>query len=129
MLIRALSATVLSGALLLTGACGGSSDLDTAIVSTSEVARSVESGAVLIDVRSPEEFAAGALDGALNIDVNGAEFEDRISELDRDAAYVIYCRSGSRAATAIDQMADLGFTDVVNGGAYDALAAEGIPTS
>lgn len=98
-------------------------------MSTSEVARSVESGAVLIDVRSPEEFAAGALDGALNIDVNGAEFEDRISELDREAAYVVYCRSGSRAATAIDQMADLGFTDVVNGGAYDALAAEGIPTS
>jgi rhodanese-related sulfurtransferase len=88
----------------------------------------IEDGAQVIDVRTPEEFAAGHLAGARNIDVQAADFHDRVGELDPDATYVLYCRSGSRAGAAADMMADMGFTDVVNAGGFDSLAAAGLPT-
>ncbi|MDO5499555.1 MAG: rhodanese-like domain-containing protein [Propionibacteriaceae bacterium] len=65
---------------------------------------------VVLDVRSPEEYAQGHLPGAVNIDVNGADFEQRIAELDKTVPYAVYCRSGSRSATAVDIMAGQGFT-------------------
>ena len=88
----------------------------------------IEDGARVIDVRTPEEFAAGHLAGARNIDVSAADFHARVGELDQDATYVLYCRSGSRAGAAADMMADMGFTDVVNAGGFDSLAAAGLPT-
>ncbi len=85
--------------------------------------------AVVIDVRTPEEVAAGALDGALAIDVQRDDFEDRIDELDRDATYVLYCRTGNRSAQAAQRMAERGFTDLHDAGAYEDLAAVGLPTT
>jgi len=78
---------------------------------------------VILDVRTPAEFASGHLDGAINIDVQAADFEARVSELDPNADYVVYCRSGNRSAAAIDRMADLGFTSLVDGGGVDQAAA------
>ena len=75
-------------------------------------------------VRTPEEFDEGHLEGARNIDVSAEDFESRIEELDRSASYVVYCRTGSRAAAAVRTMLDAGFEDVVNGGGYEDLAAE-----
>lgn len=82
----------------------------------------IADGASVIDVRTPEEFADGHLEGATNIDVQADDFADRVGELPRDTAYVVYCASGRRATGAVEQMRDLGFTDVVNGGGYDDLA-------
>ena len=95
--------------------------------STSEVrvaAAAIEEGARVIDVRTPEEFDAGHLEGARNIDVSAEDFGSSIEELDRGIPYVVYCRTGSRAATAVRTMLDAGFEDVVNGGGYEDLAAE-----
>lgn len=78
--------------------------------------------AVVIDVRTPDEYAAGHLEGALNVDVQAADFTARIAELDPEAGYVLYCRSGSRAGVAADQMAALGFDDVTNAGSLEAAA-------
>jgi phage shock protein E len=78
---------------------------------------------VILDVRTPAEFASGHLDGAINIDVQAADFDARVSELDPNADYVVYCRSGNRSAAAIDRMADLGFTSLVDGGGVDQAAA------
>ena len=50
----------------------------------------VTEGTVLLDVRTPGEFASGHLDGALSIDVQAADFDARVAELDPDAAYVVY---------------------------------------
>lgn len=82
----------------------------------------------VIDVRTPAEFAEGHLEGAELIDVNDADFEQRIAELDHDQPYVLYCRSGNRSAAARQVMSDLGFGDVadVQGGIV-AWAAEGLP--
>lgn len=86
-------------------------------------------GRVWIDVRTPEEIAEGALDGALHIDLQGPDFEAAISELPRDGAYFVYCRSGNRSGQAIEIMRGLGFTDLVNGGGFEDLATAGLPTT
>ena len=88
----------------------------------------VESNTVIIDVRTPDEFASGHLEGALNIDVQSADFAARIQSLDPDAPYIVYCRSGARAGNAIAQMSQLGIDDAVNaGGVGNASEATGIP--
>ncbi|QNN54789.1 rhodanese-like domain-containing protein [Nocardioides mesophilus] len=88
----------------------------------------IEHGAVVIDVRTPEEFAEGHLEGALNLDLQNTDFFDQLGDLDPDDTFVVYCRSGSRAAAAIEQMVSRGFEDVVNAGGFDALEAAGIAT-
>ncbi len=79
----------------------------------------LDSSTVIIDVRTADEFASGHLDGALNIDVQEATFDTLVSELDPDASYIVYCRSGNRSGVAIDRMTELGFTDLTNGGGVD----------
>lgn len=85
-------------------------------------------GTVVIDVRTPAEFASGHLEGALNIDVQSPDFEAQISALDPSGSYYVYCRSGNRSGAAIDRMEALGFTDLTNGGSVEsASSATGIP--
>lgn len=83
---------------------------------------------VLIDVRTPAEFAEGHIEGATLIDYNASDFRDRVAELDPDATYVIYCRSGNRSAGARAVLEDLGFVDVtdIEGGIL-AWNAAGLP--
>lgn len=79
--------------------------------------------ATIIDVRTPAEYAEGHLDGALNLDVQDqALFTAALSDLDPDAAYIVYCRSGNRSAAATAQMIDAGFTDVTDAGGLQAAA-------
>ena len=81
-----------------------------------------------IDVRTPAEYADGHLDGAVNLDVQAADFADRIAELPRDGEYIVYCRTGARAGAAVAQMTALGFIDVTNAGSLaDASASTGAP--
>ena len=88
----------------------------------------MKSYAEVIDVRTPEETASGYLDGALLFDINGGNFAEQISTLDKSANYFIYCRSGNRAGGAIDQMKAAGFTgELTNGGSLaDAASATGL---
>lgn len=79
-------------------------------------------GAVIIDVRTPEEFASGHLDGALNIDVSSLDFDQKIIELDPKVRYLIYCRSGNRSAQALARMNGLGFTDMVDLGSIESAS-------
>ena len=95
----------------------------TAPVPAEEALARIADGADVIDVRTPEEFEAGHLDGALNIDVQAHDFRDRVDRLPRRVAYVVYCASGNRATGAVEKMQELGFGDVVNGGGYDDLVA------
>lgn len=83
---------------------------------------------VVIDVRTPEEYAAGHLTGAHLLDLSGGVFADTIGSYDREGTYVLYCRTGSRSAEAASMMEELGFTDVRDAGGYDELAATGVPT-
>ncbi len=76
---------------------------------------------VFVDVRTPEEFATGHFQGALNIPLN--DLEQRWPELKAYARkqLVLYCRSGHRAGLALELVAKHGITNAVNGGGYESL--------
>lgn len=85
---------------------------------------------VIIDVRTPAEFEAGHLEGAINIDVQSPDFAAQMMELDPNGEYYVYCRSGNRSAAAISWMNQMGFDGetITNGGGYkDASNETGIP--
>lgn len=87
-------------------------------------------GTIVIDVRTPGEFASGHLEGALNIDVQSPDFAAAVNELDPEASYFIYCRSGNRSGQAISLMSTKGFTDMINGGSVvQASNYSGIPVT
>ncbi len=125
---RLLAAALLATTLVI-GACGGSSTAQLDTVGPVAAAEAIaEPGTVLLDIRTPQEVAEGSIAGAANIDFYEADFRDRIASLDRDASYVVYCRSGNRSAQAMKLFAELGFADVteVDGGIVAWLQA-GLP--
>lgn len=73
---------------------------------------------VVLDIRTPEEFAGPRLADSVNVDFYAADFTDQLDDLDKTATYVVYCRSGNRTSQAIPIMRDLGFQVVyeVDGG-------------
>lgn len=84
-------------------------------VSVPEAKRLVAQGASLVDVRTVGEYASGHIDGAINIPLH--ELEARMSELNKDAPIVLYCRSGNRSSTAKSTLESAGYTSVHNLGA------------
>jgi len=78
-------------------------------------------GAVLVDVRRPDEFAVGHLPGAVNLEVTAPDFGQRVAALDKTKPTYVYCRSGARSAKAADQLTTAGFAQVSNllGGVLD----------
>ena len=64
---------------------------------------------IILDVRTPEEFAAGHIDGATNINFALKDFRERLMDLKRDNVYLVYCRSGNRSGQAIEVMKELHF--------------------
>ena len=113
-------------AILIAG-CGGSSSTSAVKKVDASKAVGMLDSRVVIDVRTPDEYAAGHIAGAQNIDVEASDFASRIASLDKKASYLVYCRSGRRSAIAADQMAAAGFTDIVDGGAMADLVAAGAP--
>lgn len=82
-------------------------------VSGAEARQLVQAGARLVDVRTPGEFAAGHLPGALNLPVQ--QLDARVAELGpKNAAVVVYCRSGHRSGNAARMLKSAGFTAVHN---------------
>ncbi len=85
----------------------------------------IDGGATVVDVRTPEEFAAGHVDGALNIDLQSDSFLEQVSELPVDGTYVVYCASGNRSAQAASLMAGEGFVQLYDAGGFEDLVAAG----
>jgi rhodanese-related sulfurtransferase len=137
---RALLLALVALAAVALAGCGGSSS-DTAspattagaaavtLVAPEQAQKVIDAGGVtLLDVRTPEEFAAGHIAGAQNIDFYAADFADRIDALDRSSAYVVYCHSGNRSGKATEVMADKGFSDVTDvDGGIAAWESAGLP--
>lgn len=97
-----------------------------ATLNAAEFAASLDRpGVIVLDVRTPAEYAAGHLEGAVLADING-DFEAAVAGLDRAAPYAVYCRSGSRSGAAIEAMKQLGFGDAWHlGGGIRAWQAAG----
>lgn len=70
--------------------------------------------AQLVDVRTPQEYAEGHIDGALNINVQSDDFKELVQrKLSKDSTVLVYCRSGRRSLDAAEILTDLGYK-VVN---------------
>jgi len=75
----------------------------------------------LIDVRTPEEYAAGHLEGAINIDFLSEDFLEQMSKLDKNKPLLLYCRSGNRSGKATIQLHEEGFKNITDmKGGYQA---------
>ena len=80
---------------------------------------------VLIDVRTPEEFASGHIQSALNLPVE--TLQTRLSEVPQDIPVIVYCRTGNRSAAAAQILVDAGFQPVYDLGGIQSWVAEGLP--
>ncbi|MHC4134835.1 MAG: rhodanese-like domain-containing protein [Planctomycetota bacterium] len=83
---------------------------------------------VILDVRTPGEFAAGHLEDAVNIDFNSGTFDTDVGALDRIKTYLVHCQAGSRSAMATADMLAMGFGDLydmVDG--FGGWVAAGLP--
>ena len=69
-------------------------------------------GVTIIDVRTPEEYAQGHIEGAVNYNVEGPDFATQIAGLDPAGTYAVYCRSGNRSQVAVAAMSQAGINGI-----------------
>ena len=69
----------------------------------------VKDGVQLVDVRTVKEYSEGHIPGAMNIDVNAPDFEEKIKVLDKKENVAIYCRSGRRSKMAANKLTAAGY--------------------
>jgi len=118
-------------ATLALGACAGSpsgENLSTKSFDSTVTALAKDPKFLLVDVRTPGEYATGHLAGAKLVDFKAPNFSEEIGKLPRDGKILIYCRSGNRSGQAIKAMKALGFQDVRHmAGGIEAWKAEARP--
>lgn len=102
----------IAASVLVLSACGGSSFTTQGATDFSQTISNP--AVVVIDVRTPGEFASGHIAGAMNLDVEGGMFEQQIASLDKAKTYAVYCHSGRRSANAANIMGKAGFTSIYN---------------
>lgn len=110
--MKKIIVALISLSALALSACGSSSFTTQ---KAADFAQTISNPAVVvIDVRTPSEFAAGHIANAVNIDVEGGMFEQQIASLDKSKTYAVYCHSGRRSANAAGIMSKAGFTTIYN---------------
>ncbi len=116
---RSLRGVALGAALALSVALSG-------CAATASPSVAIGEDTVVVDVRTPAEYAGGHLDGAINIDLQSPEFDATVSELDPEDEYVVYCQSGNRSAQAVAAMEAAGLDVQDAGGISEAAEATGL---
>lgn len=115
-MIRSISAIVLL--FLLNLGCAQISSKPITEVSQSEM-----NDVIILDVRTPEEFAAGHLPNAQNMNWYDEDFVTKIEALSKSETIYVYCKKGGRSLKAQEKLKSLGYTKVINlEGGYDAYA-------
>ncbi|WP_114790920.1 rhodanese-like domain-containing protein [Niabella yanshanensis] len=84
-----------------------------------ELQSTIAEGALILDVRTEKEYAAGHINGAANISLG--TIRKRYKELDPQKAYITYCSHGLRSVKAANLLRERGFKQVYNGGAREDL--------
>jgi len=124
--MRSRAQALIAVALVVSVAACSSASAATEDVNVEEFASVIEGpGIVILDVRTPEEFAQGHIAGSININVESPDFTSKVEQLDKSQTYAVYCRSGRRSGVATQQMESLGFTSLynMNGGVIDWAGA------
>lgn len=97
-------------------------------IDTTAAADRIAAGAVVLDVREPDEYDQGALSGAIHIPRGHLEAQVEGRILDKNAPVVVYCAGGVRSAFAAKTLAELGYTDVFSmAGGFGRWKDEGRP--
>ena len=114
---------ILLSTLLFTGCASSNNQANTYRSITMDDAVTMmaqETGYIILDVRRPDEFAAGHIPNAINVP-NESIGTDEIPELpDKDQLIMVYCRSGRRSKEASEKLVNLGYTNIVEfGGILD----------
>ena len=124
--IRVAAAAVAALLAALLAACGVSSKTSYRQITADEAAQLMqeETGFVLLDVRTQEEYASGHIPGAICIP-NETIGSEEIPELpDKDQLILVYCRSGNRSKQASQKLAEQGYTNVVEFGGINGWTGE-----
>lgn len=101
--------------IVLFCACNRTSNSDPQVaVSDFVEIRQGNPNTIVLDVRTPGEFNAGTMEGAVNINVLEDSFTEQVQKLDKNATVMVFCKSGGRSAKAKQKLLDLGFTNVVD---------------
>ncbi len=79
----------------------------------------IEQGALVVDVRTPQEYAEGHLDNAVNFPLS--DLDKHFKDIDKDKVIVLYCRSGNRSGKAYQYLQSQGFTQLHNAGGFAEL--------
>lgn len=122
---RVLMIAVFSILAMTVSAC--SSQAVSLISPDNYVSQYVESSTdhILIDVRTPQEFDSGYIDGAVNIPLD--QLEMRLAEIPSDIPVVVYCRSGNRSAQAATILSQNDYTEIYDLGGVISWTAAGYP--
>ena len=114
-------------ALLLLAGCGAQSEESTYRQVNAEEAATMmeeESGYIILDVRTAEEYSEKHIPGAINIPNETIGTED-IPELpDKEQLILVYCRSGNRSKQASEKLVKLGYTNIVEFGGINDWTGE-----
>lgn len=87
----------------------------------SKLIEALKNGAYLVDVRSPAEFSAGSVKGAINIPLDVVQ--NQLSKFKNKKNIVVFCRSGGRSGQAKNILESNGFQNVINGGAWKNVSS------
>ena len=92
--------------------------------------RSGDPGFVLLDVRTPKEFEAERIEGAVMVDYLSPAFREEMGKFDRNKTYLVYCRTGNRTVGALKGMRELGFRNLFHlEGGITKWKEAGLPTA
>lgn len=110
--------------LLLTGANGEAAEISLADARQENIKGEAAlelaaEGAILVDVRSAEEFAEYSYSGSINVPVD--EFTTWLETVPTDQTIIVYCKSGARAAQAVETAKEMGYTNIYNLGSIDEI--------
>ncbi|MEM9831225.1 MAG: rhodanese-like domain-containing protein [Bacteroidota bacterium] len=98
-------------------------------VTTAQQLLSEDENTLVLDVRTPAEYAEGHIEGAINIDISDDSFSDKVAELEKDKTYIVHCAANvenGRSAKSLKIMSDLGFEHLISmEGGFTAWQQEG----
>ena len=109
-ILNKLSMASVLGLLLVSSLFGSPADKN------SEISKRLKEGALLVDARTPGEFSAKHVQGAINLPYDTIAHSIGQYETNKTKAIVIYCRSGNRSGRAKESLIEMGYTNVLNAG-------------
>lgn len=108
-----VASTTVAGCSSREASAGSDSIRDVDVAAAAQLIAADDS-VVVLDIRTPEEFARGHIEGAVNIDYMADDFAKKLAMLDRNRTYLMHCQSGGRSGKSLAKFTELGFKSVLH---------------